>query len=131
VGAVASYPVRVRLRKPPWDTVAVLRDGTFAGGPGLVAEPVLRDGAVAGGPGLVVEPVLADLSRLLVGPDHARLRATVDSVLPGSRTIRGLRAETGEWLIDTVACDVAPTADPWTHRAAVRAQAGLNLEVVP
>jgi hypothetical protein len=111
-GQLAGRPVRVRARKAPWDTVAVLRGETYAGGANLVAEPVLHD-----------------LSRLLVGPEHATLRATVDSVLPGARTIRGLRAETGEWLIDTVACDVPETADLWTHRAAVRAQAGLNLEV--
>lgn len=112
-GQLAGHPVRVRARKPPWDTVAVLRDETYTGGPDLVAEPLLDD-----------------LSRLLVGPEHAGLRATVDSVLPGARAIRGLRVATGEWLVDTVACDVAETADPWTHRAAVRAQAGLNLEVV-
>jgi hypothetical protein len=84
-------------------------------------------------PNLVAEPVLDDVSHRLVGPEHAALLSTVDELLSPvhPRVVRGLRSAAGEWLVDTVACDVDPaTTDPETHRAAVRVQAGLDREVV-
>jgi hypothetical protein len=84
-------------------------------------------------PNLLAEPVLDDVSRRLVGPEHASLLSTVDDIFGAAcpRVVHGLRSAAGEWLVDTVACDVDPaTADPAAHRAAVRAQAGLDREVV-
>lgn len=112
-----GFPVRVRERRPPsWPTVAVLRD-----------EAELRAYAAGGlARDLMVEPVL-DVSRRLAGPEHATLLSTMDFVLTYPRIVHGLRSATGEWLVDTVACDVDPaTASAETHRAAVRAQAGLG-----
>jgi hypothetical protein len=125
-----GYPVRVRERRPPaWPTVAVLRDEAdlraYTDG-GLVPD-------LQSIPNLVAEPVLDDVSRRLVGPEHAALLSTVDELFGPvhPRVVRGLRSATGEWLVDTVACDVDPaTTDPETHRAAVRVQAGLDREVV-
>lgn len=126
-----GYPVRVRERRPPaWPTVAVLRDEgdlrAYTDG-GLVPD-------LQSIPNLLAEPVLDDVSRRLVGPDHTSLLSTVDDIVGAvyPRVVHGLRSAAGEWLVDTVACDVDPaTADPATHRAAVRAQAGLEREVVP
>jgi hypothetical protein len=118
-----GYPVRVRERRPSWSTVAVLRNEAdlraYTDG-GLVPD-------LQSIPDLFAEPVLGDVSHRLVGPEHATLRSTVDGIAPG--VVTGLRTESG-WLVDTVACHVDETAEPGTHRAAVRTQAGLDREVV-
>lgn len=116
-----GYPLRVRSRRPPaWPTVTVLRD-----------EADLRaytDGGLV--PDLLAEPALGQESRVLT---DAMLLSTLDGVLGVTepRVVLGSRVA-GQLLVDTVACDVDPaTADAGTHRAAVRTQAGLNLEVLP
>lgn len=125
-----GYPVRVRERRPPaWPTVALLR--------GEADLRAYTDGGLVPDlqsiPNLFAEPVLDDVSRRLVGDGHRALLSTVDDLLGAAhpRVVCGVRSTAGEWLVDTVACDVDPaTADPQAHRAAVRVQAGLDREVV-
>jgi hypothetical protein len=121
-----GYPLRVRTRRPPaWPTVTVLRDEAdlraYTDG-GLVPD-------LQSTPDLLAEPALGQESRLLTDP---ALLSTLDQVLGVTqpRVVHGLRLA-GQWLVDTVACDVDPTStDPGSHRAAVRAQAGLAQEVL-
>lgn len=111
-----GYPVRVRERRPPWSNAAVLWDEAdlraYTDG-GLVPD-------LQSIPDLFAEPVLG-----VVRP-RPDLLSGVDRVFAGALAVSGL--DSG--IVDAVACHVDPTVAPGIHRAVVRAQAGLDREVV-
>lgn len=118
-----GYPVRVRERRAPWPTVAVLRSEAdlraYTDG-GLVPD-------LQSIPNLVVEPVRGTRTR-----PPGTLVSTVERILRATTplTVHAVCTTTGNWLVDTVSCAVDPEhTDVAAHRAIVRAQAAPESEV--